>query len=139
MKIGERKSPALGGTPGLTMYRTTARGKTVVKVNNKFTLFRVIVKSKKERYWSLEEKLKGGEGEDIEKDEHRGTESTEDHREKRKKFMEKATTKPKKRSLEGYRMPAEGMTALALIRAVLRMSLVPPMAGQESWSVPQGH
>jgi hypothetical protein len=45
MKIGERKSPALGGTPGLTLKHTTARGKTVVKAKFKFTLFRVIVKS----------------------------------------------------------------------------------------------
>jgi hypothetical protein len=41
-----KKSPALGGTPGLTIKHTTARGKTVVTVDVKFTLFRIIVKRK---------------------------------------------------------------------------------------------
>ncbi len=75
----------------MTMYRTTARGKTVVKVRIKFTLFRVIVKSNFGSNYDFAEE-KEARREDTGKDEHRGTEYTEVNREKPINVKERAGT-----------------------------------------------
>ena len=65
----------------MTMKRTTARGKTVVKVKFKFTLFRVIVKC---NFAQCKTRIRGEmrEPENTGKDNHEGTGST--------KFTEKS-------------------------------------------------